>query len=344
MTTLIGIILSLIVGLAPMIVYALILWWFDRYEKEPLGLLVAAFLWGAVPSIIFSLIAELVLDVPVSSLVDPAAASLVGAAVVAPVVEEVFKGAALLLIFFFFRQEIDSPLDGILYGGLVGFGFAAVENIFYFISGFMEGGWGGFAFLAVFRAFLFGLNHALFTGLTGLGIALAHTASKPLVRKSGPILGILLGITSHSIHNASVTMGAELGWPCLITFLSDWGGVLALLAVLVWTSVQERRWIVDFLRDEVELGTLGEGDYEVISSYTRRLAERTNALLSGDPRRWLMLGRYYRLATELAFNKRRLQRFPNEEHTRMHILELRASVNQLGRAEAPHFSSQEREI
>ena len=60
MNVLLGFFLILVLGIATMLVYALILWWFDRYEKEPLGLLLAAFLWGAVPAIIFSLVVELV--------------------------------------------------------------------------------------------------------------------------------------------------------------------------------------------------------------------------------------------------------------------------------------------
>ena len=114
MGILIGILLILIVGILPMIVYALILWWFDRYEKEPLGLLIAAFLWGAIPAVIFSIIAELVLDIPIAYFVDPVAAGVIGIAVVAPIAEEIFKGMALLLLLLFFRKEIDSPLDGII--------------------------------------------------------------------------------------------------------------------------------------------------------------------------------------------------------------------------------------
>lgn len=326
MTILIGILLALVVGILPMVVYALILWWFDRYEKEPLGLLIAVFLWGAVPAIIFSIIAELILDIPISHFVKPATASVVGAAVIAPIAEEACKGMALLLLLLFFRQEIDSPLDGILYGGLVGFGFAAVENVFYFIAAFAEGGPGAFALLAMFRAFLFGLNHALFTGLIGLGIAMARTASSTLVKVSAPIAGLLLGMTSHAVHNASVTLGAEMIWPCLFAFASDWGGVLILLVVIVWTSVREQRWITEFLSEEVERGTLSEQDYEVVSSYTQRVGERWDALLKGELKRWRDLGRYYRLATELAFSKRRLSRFPDEEDTKKRIEKLRELV------------------
>jgi RsiW-degrading membrane proteinase PrsW (M82 family) len=326
MMVLIGMSLVLILGILPMVVYALILWWFDRYEKEPLGLLIAAFLWGAVPAIIFSLVAQLALDVPISYFVSPLASDLIGATVVAPVTEEVFKGGALLLLLLFFRKEIDSPLDGIIYGGLVGFGFAAVENVFYFTGAFTESGVGELAFLTIFRAFLFGLNHALFTSLTGLGLALARTAPNWLVKVGAPVMGLLLGITAHGIHNAGVTLGAELYWPCLITLISDWGGVAILLGVIIWASVREQRWIAAYLADEVEKGTLSQEDYATTISYVTRVAARAQALFGGDFRRWRELGHYYRLATELAFNKRRLAYFPAEKDTQTRVVQLRRQV------------------
>jgi RsiW-degrading membrane proteinase PrsW (M82 family) len=330
MVVVIGALLVVTVGILPMIAYALILWWFDRYEKEPLGLLIAAFLWGAVPSIVFSLIAELVLDVPISQFIEPVTASLIGAAVIAPFVEEVFKGLALLLLVLFFRKEFDSPLDGIIYGGLVGFGFAAVENVVYFAGEFMESGAGGVALLAVFRAFLFGLNHALFTGLTGLGLALARTSPDSLVKVGAPIVGFSAGMVAHAVHNGSVALGADLCWPCLIAFASDWGGVLILFVVIVWSTVREKQWIVDFLAGEVTLGILSQTDYQVICSYTRRLAMRAEALFGGKFKRWWDLGRYYRLATKLAFNKRRLVHFPTERDTRAEVVLLRKQVSELG--------------
>ena len=329
MGVLIGAFLVLVVGILPMILYSLILWWFDRYEKEPLGLLIAAFLWGAIPSIVFSLIAELVLDIPISSLIEPVTASLIGTAVVAPVVEEVFKGMALLLLLVFFRKELDSPLDGIIYGGLVGFGFAAVENVFYFASEFAESGLRGVAVLAVFRAFLFGLNHAMFTGLIGLGLALARTSPNTLVKVGAPIGGLCAGVMAHVVHNGSVVLSAEVCWPGLIAFASDWGGVLILFAVIIWSSVREQRWIVDFLADEVDLGTLERKDYRVICSYSERVAMRTKVLFQGEFRRWWDLGRYYHLATKLAFDKRRLVHFPNERDTRARVVLLRRQVKEL---------------
>jgi RsiW-degrading membrane proteinase PrsW (M82 family) len=327
---LLGIFLILLLGIVPMLVYALILWWFDRYEKEPLGLLIAAFLWGAVPAIIFSLVVELVLDIPISYFVEPVTASLIGATVVAPIAEEIFKGIPLLALLLFFRKEIDSPLDGIIYGGLVGFGFAAVENVFYFVSAFAESGAGGVVMLSVFRVFIFGLNHALFTGLVGLGLAVARTSPHRLVKIGAPFVGLFSGVATHGIHNGSVTFGAELCWPCLITFATDWGGVLVLLGIIIWTSLRERQWIVTYLADEVESGTLSQRDYAVVCSHLERTVERARALLSGDFRRWWDLGRYYRLATELAFDKRRVALFPAERDTRKRVVALRQYVRSLG--------------
>ena len=331
MTILVGILLIPVVGVLPMLVYATILWWFDRYEKEPLGLLIAAFLWGAAPAIIFSLVAELILDIPISHFVEPAAASAIGATVVAPIAEEVFKGLALLFLFLFFRKEVDSPLDGIIYGGLVGFGFAAVENVFYFVGALTESGLGGVILVGALRTFLFGLNHALFTGLTGLGMALARTERNWPVKAGAPVAGLAMGIIAHGVHNASVTVGADLCWPWVIALVSHWGGVLILLIVMIWSILRERYWIVTFLAEEVAQATLSRDEYEVISSSVGRAAERASALFSGDFKRWQHLGRYYRTATELAFNKRRLSRFPDDAEARARIMRLRQQVLALGR-------------
>jgi RsiW-degrading membrane proteinase PrsW (M82 family) len=43
-----GIILSLFFGFVPMFIFALFIYWIDRYEKEPWFLLGIVFIWGAV--------------------------------------------------------------------------------------------------------------------------------------------------------------------------------------------------------------------------------------------------------------------------------------------------------
>ena len=320
----------LVLAVVPMVFYAFILWWFDRYEKEPLGLIVAAFLWGAIPAVIFSLIAQVLFDIPLSILVDPGiGAELLGASLIAPITEEPFKGLALLLLLLLFRREIDSPLDGIIYGGLVGFGFATTENLFYFFDAYGPGGLGGVLELALFRAVIFGLNHALFTGCTGLGFALARTSPNWAVKIGAPVLGLAAGMTLHAIHNAGATLAGAVCWPLLVSIVADWGGVLTLLGILIWTTSRERAWISQYLVEEVRIGTVGRRDYEVIRSYWKRVGERVRALMRGDVSRWWRLGRYYRLATELAFAKRRWAAFGPEQDTGMRIEQLRREIYEL---------------
>jgi hypothetical protein len=104
-----------------------------------------------------------------------------------------------------------------------------------------------------------------------------------------------------------------------------------LLIVIVWATVREQRWIEAYLPDEVEAGTLSQKDYATVKSFLEREIERAGAFFGGDFKRWWHLGRYYRLATELAFTKRRLARFPGERDTEQRIAQLRRQVAELGR-------------
>lgn len=314
-------------AVGPMVLYAFLLWWMDRYEKEPLSLILAAFFWGAVPAIIFSLVAQLILDIPIfawfgSSL----AGKLVGASLVAPFTEEPFKGLALLLLSF--RREMDTPLDGILYGGLVGFGFATTENFFYFLNALGMAGLGGVLSLALFRAVVFGLNHALFTGCTGLGIALARTSPRQDVKIIAPLLGLAAGITLHALHNFGTTLAGLTCWAILFSLLADWSGVLALISILIYFSVRERSYLTQYLAEEAREGVIPAQDYAVICSYWRRAGQHLEALLRGDFRRWYRLGTYYRLASELAFAKHRMRTVRADPDTGRQVAQLQKELQQ----------------
>lgn len=330
METLLAILTILVLAVVPMLLYALFLWWMDRYEKEPLGLILAAFLWGAIPAIILSLIAQIILDIPVSDLLGSGLGTeLVGASLIAPITEEPFKGLMLLLLLWFFRREIDTPVDGILYGGLVGFGFATTENFFYFLSAYEMGGMGRVLELAFFRAVLFGLNHALFSGCTGLGIALARTSSRRNVRITAPFIGLAVGITLHALHNFGATISSLTCWALLVSLASDWGGALALLGLLIYFSIREQQILARYLTDEVEKGTIAPEDYPVICSYWRRMGQRLEALLRGEISRWRRLGTYYRLASELAFARHHLATVGREEGAIRRINSLRRELQQI---------------
>lgn len=289
--------LSIIAGVLPTVAYVLLIWWIDRYEKEPIKLLVAAFLWGAVPAILASVLIEVMLDVPLGALSGDWHGFL-SASLVAPPIEEAFKGAALLGVYSLARQEFDGVLDGIIYGSIIGFGFAMTENIFYFWSA-QEGNdvlhW---ATVVFGRALAFGLNHAMFTSFTGIGLGLARYVRSPLRRWATILLSLTAATVAHMLHNAFASSGL-----CLVSFVLDWAGVLVILVVIVLTWRRERMWLTTQLAAEVEAGVLTQAQYDVIVSRRRRIIREWRALGSSGVRRARLWGKLTSAATELAFKK-----------------------------------------
>ena len=301
--------LILVLSFVPMLLYATVLWWLDRYEKEPLGLLTVAFLWGAVPSIVLALIMQVVLDVPVMAISNSNLTyELLGASVVAPLTEEGIKAVALVLLLLFLRREIDSPVDGLIYGGLVGFGFAAVENVFYLFGALSEGGIGSVFGLAFLRAGVFGLNHAMYTAFTGLGVALFLEIRQPLLKILSVVVGFSFAVGTHALHNALATFTSQSGLITLFAaVVADWAGVLVLLAVALAAFVLERRRIVAYGEALVREKVIPRSEVDLLKSTLKRRLARLDLLARGDFRQWRLTQRYYHTVTEAAFAWHRLK-------------------------------------
>ncbi len=294
---------SIIIAIIPVLFYIAIIYVVDRYEKEPLWLLGAAFLWGAIPSIIFALIVNTILSIPFYVFAGEGLGDALSASLVAPLVEESIKGILLLALLLVWRHEIDSVLDGIIYGAMIGLGFAMVENVFYFVSAFEDGGTEGWVSVVLLRN-LFGLNHSLFTAVTGLGIAIARLTPHTWVRFTAPVVGWMGAMFLHFIHNASASLGGTAGvLVCLPLFANAWGGLFIMLVIIVWAIIQEKRWIRGYLADEVPLGTLSTDQYENASSGRRRLFHRYNLLVTHGPMGYWHALNFYHKCSELAYKK-----------------------------------------
>ena len=332
----VAIFVSIIMGIVPMVVYATFLWWLDRWEKEPLHLLAAAFIWGFIPSAIGALILQIILDIPTSALFYYGAENeflynIASAGIIAPITEEGVKGVAVLLIFIFFYREFDSMLDGILYGSLAGFGFAAIENVLYFISGGAENPL-GLGCLIFMRAFLFGLNHAFFTSLTGLGFAAARYQKNLLLKILLPLAGLACAIIAHGTHNSLVSLG-ELGPEAgllgfLLALAADWLGTLGVLAVAIVSLYHEAGWIKKYLAEEVSLGTLTAKQAAITASFGRRIVLNFTSL-GGGPGQWWSTRRFYQQCAELAYKKHQLTRMGNEGGNQAIIEKLRSEIKGL---------------
>lgn len=298
--------LSLIAAIVPALLYAALFYWADRYEREPLWLGIAAFLWGALPAIVMSFYSEFLLSVALIQSPDSVAGALFEKMVIVPAVEEIIKGLALFAIFRWFHNEFDNSLDGLVYGALVGLGFAMTENFLYFVGAFGVGGLSTLTTVIFLRAVLFGLNHAFYTSLTGICLGLAREKVRPRERWGYPAIGLTAAIIVHSIHNLGITMTAFNQLSILFSILLAMLGLFLLLAVIRINWHSERQTFEVELADEVGY-TITDAEYKTLLSNWYRPLRRRSADENARARR-------LHLSAELAFHKQRLRKLgPSRE-------------------------------
>ena len=324
-----GILVSILCGFIPMFAYAGFVYWLDRYEKEPTLLLVGVFLWGAVIASAGAFLMNTLFGISIYSITgSERAADLSTSALSAPLVEESLKGFAVLLVFLLARHEFDSILDGIIYAAITALGFAATENAYYIYTyGFAEKGWSGLTGIAFIRVILVGWQHPFYTSFIGIGLAIARMNRGCLVKVAAPLAGLGLAMFTHAFHN---TLASLLSGPGMFFgFFIDWTGWLAMFIFILVLINREKRWIEEYLREEVTLGTLSNNQYLTAASTIRRFVAHFSSLSAGSFRQ---TGRFYQLCAELAHKKRQFATLGDEKGNTAIIGDLRAEIARLAPA------------
>ncbi len=277
-----------------------LIWWADRYEREPTRLLVSAFFWGAIPAILLALITELILALPINETL--IWGQLASVAVIAPIVEETVKGMALLGMLLFTRSELDGILDGIIYGALIGAGFAMTENFFYFLS---EETLTSLRWLIFLRAGLFGWNHIFFTAIFGASVGAAAQIKSRWGQGILLMLGLATATSLHMLHNASTVLSQVSGLFLVFSTLMLWSGLAVFLIIIILLLARERRIIRDYLSQMTPkyLTDLERARLMAILPPLERLIP--NVFLSKPAKR---RAERYQLVAELAFRWHRLQK------------------------------------
>jgi len=186
--------------------HLVIILWLDRNEQEPWWVLLMAFLWGAVMATGLSIVGNTLFGLVATGIVgDPVIGNVLTASLSAPPVEELTKGAAVAAIYLFFRRDLDNVLDGIIYGAVVGMGFAMMENFVYYTGPFMSDSptavqdWFELVFL---RGIVTGVGtHWCFTALTGAGFGLMRVWRQGCLRYAAPVVGLILAMFAHFAWN-----------------------------------------------------------------------------------------------------------------------------------------------
>lgn len=322
-----GFILSVFFGVVPMLIFAYVVYWVDRYEKEPVALLGGVFLWGAIIAAGVAFVINSFIGLGIYFFTGSQAfTELSTADAIAPLIEESLKGLAVLFVFLFFRREFDSILDGIVYAAITAIGFAASENIYYIYTyGFQQNGLNGILSMFFIRVILVGWQHPFYTAFIGIGLALSRLNRNLSIKIVAPILGWGLAVLTHSLHNAIST--AFQGLQSLaIGLLFDWSGWVAMIIFVVWALYREQKWIIIQLRDEVATGVITPSQYKIASSAWAQFSARTKALFSGQFRR---IDHFYELTAELAFKKHQAYNLGELEQNQSEIDRVRSELGML---------------
>jgi len=269
---------------------------------------VAAFAWGAVGSVALVVGIQFFL----LGLLDIQVREAILISVWAPVFEESAKALFLVALLLFRRHRIHGVLDGVVYAGLAGAGFAFTENVLYYAGAYsgrlFEGtpaagqveGAGATTGLFIVRGLFSPFAHSLFCAAFGIAAGLAVSTRHRWLRWVVLPLGLLVSMGLHAAWNGSVTFGGPASF-FLVYGLLFIPLFLAGITLAVVMRTRESRMLVRALRDAAARGWLHPDEILWLSRFALRRRARSFAQQVGGDAAKRAVAHYQRLATRLAF-------------------------------------------
>ncbi|WP_299365933.1 PrsW family glutamic-type intramembrane protease [Winogradskyella sp.] len=180
----------ILMAVAPIMVILIYIYFQDKYEKEPVGLLIASFLLGGIVSVLIVTALYLFTGqfIPITDEYSVWQQFIQAFVVVA--LSEEFSKYVIVKYFAQPKKAFNEPFDGIIYAVMVSMGFACTENIMYVFQGGFE--------TAVLRAFTAVPAHATFGVLMGYYMGKAKF-SKTRFRLN--MAGLFLAVLFHGAYD-----------------------------------------------------------------------------------------------------------------------------------------------
>ena len=183
-------------AVAPGVAICIFIYLKDKYNREPLGLLLVSFILGMfsiIPAIVLQLLSHTSLESLAGKTITQVA---IFAYLIVGASEEGSK-YIMIRLFAYRRKAFDEPFDGIVYAVMVGMGFATLENIGYVLQHGMGTG--------ILRMFLSVPAHATFAILMGyhLGLAKFDAAN----RKKYLFLAVFWPVIFHGTYDYFLFLG-----------------------------------------------------------------------------------------------------------------------------------------
>jgi protease PrsW len=263
---------ALISGIIAFGLLAIAYLWFihyeDRYTTVPPDLAATGFVWGFVAATgAFALNANGAVMNLYAKAFGASFAFDWGAALAAPINEELAKGAGVLLLLTLAPKLIRSPFDGLILGAFVGLGFQISEDISYAWIGAANSfgdirvAWS----TIVVRTLASIPSHWMYTGIFSAGLIwFVGRPDVPARRRLGAGL-MLTAMLMHGLWDGSTAIAGNsvLGWIVPVTV----AGVLISVFFWIYNNTQpiEREWMRELMAPEVELGVITPAELDALA-------------------------------------------------------------------------------
>lgn len=205
----------LMLAVLPVIVLASYIYKKDKYEKEPIGMLLRAFFLGVLAILLDLVVVETI------NVMIPGSTVFYQAFFEAGIPEELCKWA-LFMIFIWRNKNFNEFFDGIVYACFIGLGFACIENIMYVFGNETFGG--AFA-TGVMRALLSVPGHFLFAVIMGYFLGMAKF--RPEQRRKYIILSLVCPMLAHGLFDYLLMLSSAFSENNL-----EWMGTLLFIVFL----------------------------------------------------------------------------------------------------------------
>ncbi len=200
-------------ALLPSLLWMYWIWKRDKYQREPLGLVLGLLIGGGLISVVGTLVAVSAYEslVPAEE-----AAPVLNQLLTAALPEELFK-LLPVLIFAWRSRHWDEPFDGIVYAGATALGFNLIETAGYM---FGEEDFGGSLFQGLVRGTLGG--HMVYGIIMGFFLSRARF-SRGGARWRNLLYAWLVPAAMHTAWNAALTYGGDIVEGNALAGMFTWG-------------------------------------------------------------------------------------------------------------------------
>lgn len=283
--------------------------WLDRWAAGRPKLLFSAFVWGASVAGFCSIWSQEGLQALVDTYAGIEFGKWFRPLVITPVTEELFKGLFLVWMLMYRRAQLRGWLDGIVYGGLIGAGFAFSEQTYYFGQVIIKylardpansAATMMLAMSFVLRGLMVPFMHSFFVAFIGLGVAAAAGTRNRIAQGIAVVLGFVIPIV---LHGAWDWAGLAGGDPFLIFKLYAVVMLPLFTALTIFAVIQRRQRGKDIaaaLPGLARDGHIARHEIALLESLTQRRRWRSEVRRRAGRAAALSTARYQAEASALA--------------------------------------------